>query len=101
MEENLISSFVLHALTRYFAWHVELFFTAEEFATFWEGHRALPLRKLQLRYIRRDGMPHSPFREHDSVSVDLFMLRRHRRRFEAYLTKTFPAVRTNPGKHSR
>jgi hypothetical protein len=101
LEENPVTSFLMHALTRHFAWHVELFFTAEEFATFWESHRALPLRKLQLRYIRRDGMPHSPFREHDCVSVDLFMLRRHRRRFEAYLAQTFPVVRTNPGKHSR
>jgi hypothetical protein len=101
LEENPVTSFVMHALTRHFAWHVELFFTAKEFATFWEGHRALPLRKLQFRYIRRDGMPHSPFREHDCVSVDLFMLRRHRRRFEAYLKRTFPIVRTNPGKHSR
>src|SRR5262249_48829264 len=58
LEENPVTSFLMHALTRHFAWHVELFFTAEEFATFWEGHRALPLRKLQLRYIRRDGMPH-------------------------------------------
>ncbi len=101
LEENPITSFVMHALTRYFAWHVELFFTAEEFATFWKGHRALPLRKLQFRYIRLDGMPHSPFREHDCVSVDLFMLRRHRRRFETYLKETFAVVRTNPGKHSR
>jgi hypothetical protein len=101
LEENPVTSFLMHALTRHLAWHVELFFTAEEFATFWEGHRALPLRKLQLRYIRRDGLPHSPFREHDCVSVDLFMLRRHRRRFEAYLRDTFPVVRFNPGKHSR
>jgi hypothetical protein len=101
LEENPVTSFLMHALTRHFAWHVELFFTAEELATFWEGHKALPLRKLQFRYIRRDGMPHSPFREHDCVSVDLFMLRRHRRRFEAYLKATFPVVRTNPGKHSR
>jgi hypothetical protein len=101
LEENPVTSFVMHALTRYFAWHVELFFTAEELATFWESHRTLPLRKLQLRYIRRDGMPHSPFRDHDCVSVDLFMLRRHRARFEAYLKATFPVVRTNPGKHSR
>jgi hypothetical protein len=101
LEENPFTSFLMHALTRYFAWHVELFFTAEEFATFWESHRALPLRKLQLRYIRRDGLPHSPFRDHDCVSVDLFMLRRHRRRFESYLKATFPVVRTNPGKHSK
>ena len=90
----------MHALTRHFAWHVELFFTAEEFATFWAGHRALPLRKIQLRAIRRDGFPHSPFRDHDCVSADLFMFRRHRRRFEEYLARTFAVVRSNPGKHS-
>jgi hypothetical protein len=101
LEENPITSFLMHALTRHFAWHVELFFTAEEFARFWESHRSLPLRKLQLRYIRRDGWPHSPFREHDCLSVDLFMLRGHRGRFEAYLHATFAVVRTNPGKHSR
>jgi FAD/FMN-containing dehydrogenase len=101
LEENPVTSYLMHALTRHLAWHVELFFTAEEFATFWRTHPALPLRKLQLRYIRRDGLPRSPFRDHDCVAVDLFLLRRHRRRFEAYLQNTFPAVRTNPGKHSR
>jgi hypothetical protein len=101
LEENRITSFVMHALTRYFAWHVELFLPAEDFATFWRSHRALPLRKIQLRYIRRDGLPHSPFRAHDCVSADLFMLRRHRRRFEAYLRETFASIQTNPGKHSR
>ena len=100
MEENAFTSFILHALTRYFAWHVELFFTAEEFATFWETHRTVPLRKIQLRYIRRDGFPHSPFRDHDCVSADMFMLRRHRRHFEEYLKRTFTTVRANPGKHS-
>jgi hypothetical protein len=101
LEENPITSFLMHAATRHFAWHVELFFTAEEFEVFWATHQALPLRKMQLRYIRRDGLPHSPFREHDCVSIDLFVLRRHRRRLESYLTKTFAVVRTNPGKHSR
>jgi hypothetical protein len=101
LEENPVTSFLMHALTRHFAWHVELFFTSEEFARFWESHRSLPLRKLQLRYIRRDGMPRSAFRDHDCVSVDLFMLRRHRHRFEAYLDETFTVVRSNPGKHSR
>jgi acetylornithine/succinyldiaminopimelate/putrescine aminotransferase len=101
LEENAVTSFLMHALTRYFAWHVELFFTADEFAMFWESHRELPLRKLQLRYIRRDRLPHSPFRDNDCVSVDLFMLRRHHLLFEDYLRRTFGAVRTNPGKHSR
>ena len=61
---------------------------------------AVPLRKIQLRYIRRDGFPHSPFREYDCVAADMFMLRRHRRRFEDYLKRTFTTVRANPGKHS-
>jgi hypothetical protein len=101
LEENPVTSLAMHAATRHFAYHLELFFTAEEFAVFWETHRTLPLRKLQMRYIRRDGLPHSAFREHDCVSVDLFMFRRHRRRFNAYLEKTFAVVRTNPGKQSR
>jgi hypothetical protein len=100
LEENPVTAFLMHALTRHLAWHVELFFTAEEFATFWADHRALPLRKIQLRAIRRDGFPHSPFRDHDCVSADMFMLRRHRRMFEDYLRRTFAVVRSNPGKHS-
>jgi hypothetical protein len=101
LEEIPVTSYLMHALTRHLAWHTELFFTPEEFATFWATHRALPLQKLQLRYIRRDGMPHSPFRDQDCVSIDLFLFRRHRRRFLAYLQATFPVVRANPGKHSR
>jgi hypothetical protein len=101
LEENPVTSFLMHAFARHCVWHVELFFTAEEFATFWESHRALPLRKIQLRSIRRDGFPHSPFREHDCVSADLFMFRRHRQPFEDYLKRTFAVVRANPGKHSR
>ena len=101
LEENPVTSYLMHASARHLAWHVELFFTAAEFATFWVTHRSLPLKKIQVRYIRRDGLPHSPFCEHDCVSVDLFMLRRYRHEFEAYLASTFAVVRTNPGKHSR
>lgn len=100
LEENRLTSFLMHALTRYLGWHVELFFTAEEFATFWNSHASLPLRKIQLRYIQRDGFPHSPFREHDCISADMFMFRKHRAVFEEYLKKTFPVIRVNPGKHS-
>ena len=101
LEENAITSYLMHTLTRRFAWHVELFFTAEEFKTFWATHQTLPLKKIQLRYIRRDGLPCSPFCAHDCVSVDLFMFRRHREVFEAYLKQTFAVVRANPGKHSQ
>lgn len=100
LEENPVTSFLMHALTRHLAWHVELFFTPEEFAHFWATHRELPLRKIQLRYIRRDGFPHSPFRDSDCVSADMFMFRKHRHTFEAFLKKNFPIVRANPGKHS-
>jgi hypothetical protein len=101
LEENPVTSFLMHALTRYFAYHVELFFTAEDFTAFWANHGTLPLRKLQLRYIKRDGLPHSPFQEHDCVAVDLFMFRRHRQRFRKYLQKNFAHVQANPGKQSR
>jgi hypothetical protein len=101
LEENPITSFLMHLLTRRLAWHVELFFTAEEFASFWEMHRDLPLKKIQVRAIQRDGWPHSPFRTHDCVSVDLFLLRWQRRRFEKMLRRTFTAIRYNPGKHSQ
>jgi hypothetical protein len=100
LEENPITSYLMHALTRHLAWHVELFFTAEEFATFLATHQSIPLRKIQLRYIRRDGLPNSPFGEHDCVSSDMFMLRRHRQLFEDYLKRNFAVVRANPGKHS-
>jgi hypothetical protein len=100
LEENPVTSWLMHALTRHLAWHVELFFTADEFAKFWDSHRTLPLRKVQVRYIRRDGWLHSPFRDHDCVSIDLFMFRWQRGRFERYLKETFGTVRSNPGKHS-
>ncbi|HYV35716.1 MAG TPA: hypothetical protein VE988_08435 [Gemmataceae bacterium] len=101
LEESPITSFLMHALTRHIAWHLELFFTTEEFALFWKTHQALPLRKIQIRFIRRDGWPHSPFCEHDCISVDLFMFRWHRRTFQAYLQQNFAIIRTNPGKSSQ
>jgi hypothetical protein len=100
LEENPVSSFLMHALSRHVAWHTELFFTPQEFELFWRTHAQVPLRKVQLRYIRRDGMPHSPFRDEDCVSADLFLFRYDKPAFDAYLKRTFQVVRTNPGKHS-
>jgi hypothetical protein len=97
---NPVTSALFHGLTRRFAHHVELFFTADEFAAFWETHGRLPIAKIQLRYIKRDALPHSPFRDHDCVSADLFMLKKHRPAFEKYVRETFKQVRYNPGKHS-
>jgi hypothetical protein len=100
LEANPITSMLLHGLARRLAHHVELFLPEEDFAAFWETHGALPLSKIQLRFIRRDGFPNSPFREHDCISIDLFMLKKHKRAFETYVKETFRAARLNPGKHS-
>ncbi len=100
LEENPVTSFLMHALSRRVAWHTELFFTPGEFETFWRTHAQVPLRKIQLRYIRRDGMPHSPFCDEDRVSADLFLFRVDKKRFDAYTASTLPDVRYNPGKHS-
>ena len=100
LEENPLTAFLMHALSRHVAWHTELFFTPEQFEVFWRTHSQLPLRKIQLRYLKRDGLPHSPCRDDDCISADLFMFRRNRHRFFEYLKTTFSTVRTNPGKHS-
>jgi hypothetical protein len=100
LEENPLTRVLFHGLTRRLAHHVELFLSEAEFAVFWDTHAALPIKKIQLRFIRQDGMPNSPFRKQDCISADLFMLKKHRRAFEDYLHQNFGAVRMNPGKHS-
>jgi hypothetical protein len=101
LEENPVTSFLFHALTRWLGYHVELFLSEDEFKTFWETHREVPILKIQLRFIRRDGFPNSPFRQHDCVSADLFLHRKDREAFTAYLSARLPRVQMNPGKHSR
>jgi hypothetical protein len=100
LEANRVSSFLFHALSRRLIHHVELFFREDEFALFWKTHASLPLLKIQLRYIKRDGLPHSPFQDHDCISADLGMLKKHKHRFDTYLKENFRAVQLNPGKHS-
>ncbi len=100
LEENPVTSFLMHALSRHVAWHTELFFTPTEFELFWLTHDQVPLRKIQLRYLRRDGLPHSPCRDEDCVSSDMFIFRWSKPHLMEYLKKTFTTVRTNPGKHS-
>jgi hypothetical protein len=45
-------------------------------------------------------MPHSPFRDEDRVSADLFLLRTDKKSFDTYTASVLPSVRYNPGKHS-
>jgi hypothetical protein len=100
LEENPVTSFLMHALSRHVAWHTELFFSPAEFDVFWRTHSQVPLRKIQLRYLRRDGLPHSPCHESDCVSSDMFLFRWNKARFLDYLERTFTTIRCNPGKHS-
>jgi hypothetical protein len=100
LETNPLAKALFHGLMRHLGYHVELFLAADEFATFWDTHSRLPIAKIQLRQIKRDAFPHSPFREHDAISADLFMLRKHRHTFAKYVKETFREIQFNPGKHS-
>jgi hypothetical protein len=100
LEENPFSRMFFHRLNRWLAYHVELFLSEPDFLRFWETHWTLPILKIQLRFIRCDGFPHSPFHQQDCISADLFMFKKHRQTFDAYLKQTLPAARSNPGKHT-
>lgn len=100
LEENRVTAFLFHWLVRHLAFHVELFLREAEFHAFWEQHSTLPLSKIQLRVVRRDGIPHSPFCDEDCVSADLFMSKRHRKQFLEFAAEFLPDVRCNPGKQS-
>jgi hypothetical protein len=100
LEETPLISSLFHWFVRTFAFHVELFLTAEEFRIFWERHGALPLSKIQLRRMRRDGMKHSACCTEDRISVDLFMLRGSRDVFCRFVSEELPRARSNPGKQS-
>jgi hypothetical protein len=100
LESNRLTAALFHGLVRRFAYHVELFIPLDEFAVFWATHAALPIAKIQLRYIKRDGYMHSPFAKNDCISADLFMQKKHKQTFEAYVKTNFRGVSFNPGKHS-
>ncbi len=101
LEENPVTSYLMHALSRHVAWHTELFFTPTEFDLFWRTHDQVPLRKIQLRYLRRDGLPHSPLpRRGLRLGRPVHVSLAAGSAFMEYLKNTFTTVRTNPGKHS-
>jgi len=100
LEENPLASVLFHGFVRRFGFHVELFLGAEEFQIFWEAHTRLPLSKIQLRFVRRDGITHSPFGRRDCISADLFMRRSKSPAFLRFMKDKLPHARFNPGKHS-
>jgi hypothetical protein len=100
LEENAVTSWLFHSYVRKRGFHVELFLDEREFDVFWRSHVTLPLSKIQLRLVKCDGLPDSPFGDCDRISVDIFMKRRHSDAFLAYMREHLPHARFNPGKHS-
>jgi hypothetical protein len=100
IEGNRVTAWLFHKFMKALGYHTELFFTPEEFPQFWETHKTLPISKIQLRYVKQDGLPHSPFGSSDRISADVFMLKMYKERFEKYLSDNFQTVAHNPGKHS-
>lgn len=100
LEETPVVSTLFHWFVRTFAFHVELFLKPEEFAIFWEHHQSLPVSKIQLRRVLKDGICHSACEHDDCISADLFMTRRNRDVFCRFVATHLPNVGFNPGKQS-
>ncbi len=100
LEETPLLRECFHWFVRCRAFHTELFLDDEEFKIFWSAHERLPLKKIQLRKINRDDLPHSPIGTKDRISVDLFMLKEHRAALFDFVHQYLPLARNNPGKQS-
>lgn len=100
IEQTPVLSRLFHWYVRTQAFHTELFLTDEEFDVFWKHHGTLPLSKIQIRKMHRDGMQHSPCRDKDLVSVDLFMSRSNHDVFCRFIKDQLPDAQHNPGKQS-
>jgi hypothetical protein len=100
LEETPVASWLFHTYVRKFGFHVELFLDEREFEVFWRLHGALPLSKLQLRFVKCDSLPCSPFGDRDRISIDIFMRRRNSAAFLSVMKEHLPHARFNPGKHS-
>jgi len=100
LEEHRVTSWLFHTYVRTCGFHVELFLNEREFDIFWRAHAALPLSKIQLRFVNRDGFSNSPCGDADRISVDIFLKRRHSGVFLSFMKEHLPDARFNPGKHS-
>ena len=100
LEETPIVSTLFHWFVRRFAFHVELFLRPEEFVIFWNHHKTLPISKIQLRQMLKDGMTNSACAHENCLSADLFMTRSNRDVFLGFISTHLPHVRCNPGKQS-
>lgn len=100
LEETPIVSTLFHWFVRRFAFHVELILKPDEFAVFWKHHQLLPISKIQLRQMLKDGMTNSACATENCICADLFMTRGNRDVFLKFINTHLPNVRFNPGKQS-
>jgi hypothetical protein len=100
LEETPVVSTLFHWFVRRFAFHVELFLRPEEFVIFWNHHKTLPISKIQLRQMLKDGITNSACAHENCLSADLFMTRTNRDVFLGFISTHLPLVRCNPGKQS-
>ncbi len=100
LEETPIVSALFHWFVRTFAFHVELMLRPDEFSVFWQHHQTLPVSKIQLRRVLKDGITHSACVNENCISADLFMMRRDRDAFCRFIATHMPNVRSNPGKQT-
>lgn len=100
LEETPVVSTLFHWFVRRFAFHVELILRPDEFVVFWEHHQLLPISKIQLRQMLKDGMTNSACATENCICADLFMTRGNRDVFLKFINTHLPNVRFNPGKQS-
>ena len=89
----------MHTPVRYLLWNIELFLTKEEFITFWQTHSSLPIRKIEIRYVKRSISANSPFPDCDCIAVDFMLSRKHCQVIKEYITNHFVEPRYHLGKH--
>ncbi|MGD1875283.1 MAG: hypothetical protein ACFB02_19790 [Mastigocoleus sp.] len=99
LEEKPITSWLMHTPVRYLLWNIELFLTEEEFITFWETHSSLPIRKIEIRYVKRSSSANSPFPDCDCIAVDFMLSRKHCQVIKEYIKNNFAVPRYHLGKH--
>lgn len=99
LEKNPVTSWLMHTPVRYLLWNIELFLTKEEFMTFWQTHSSLPIRKIEIRYVKRSSSANSPFPDCDCIAVDFMLSRKHCPVIKEYITNHFAEPRYHLGKH--
>ncbi|MEM6821046.1 MAG: FAD-binding protein [Verrucomicrobiota bacterium] len=100
MEEHPIKAPLFHFYVKAFGYGPEFFLEERDFRTFLEEHHKFPIQKLNFRKVKPDDLMHSPFFQRQLYSIDIFMLKRHQKRFDQGMREMCKGtIRMHPGKH--